>query len=373
MQETQEPNCFMKIINKMNAGQNREDIHLLFKERLLCKSKRYYFCYKKGKLILKNANDKQTIQSVRIHSYLKSFSIYERIFRCVPRCAIVLNEEEFLYSDSGSIFRYSVKNNTVIKEHDFLKGMRNPLSFCVRKDDNIIIDVLYGEYIWNLKKVPVSIYRRQEGDWIKVFDFPSNSITHIHTIIFDQNKQRYLILTGDEDKECGIWESNLDFSTVKPLLCGAQKYRACFAYSSKDGIYYATDTPLEQNYLYKLENSGNLLQICPIPGPCIFSIQKKNCSYFATSVEGNPLLPKWRYMLSRRLGAGVKNRYVHVIKLMKGESLEEVVSLKKDFLPMGLFQFGNVLFPQTDDDYLYIVPQSLALREGTYIVRCNNE
>lgn len=161
-----------------------------------------------------------------------------------------------MYSDHGYIYRYSVTDNNIEIEHKFTQGMNNPLSFSSRYDGNKLVDLLYGEYMWNKTKEPVSIYRRTDGNWNKVFSFPTDTISHIHNIFFDKFKNRYIILTGDDDSESGIWEADINFEYVRPIIKGLQKYRACIAYPTKDAIYYATDTPLEQNYLYKLTESN---------------------------------------------------------------------------------------------------------------------
>lgn len=358
----------------MNYKESEKKLVLIFKENLLCKNDNYFFCYRKGKIVLKDTKSYATIQTLRIHPVFMSFSILERVFRLVPRCAFALNEQEFIYSDHGSIFRYSIKTNSVVKEHTFSKGMSNPLSFCIRRDlNNAIIDVLYGEYIQNDEKGPVAIYKRDNGIWLKVFEFPSNTIKHIHNIIFDKENERYIILTGDNNNESAIWLATINFANVEPIVIGKQKYRACIGYVKSNEIYYATDTPLEQNYLYKLKMDGSVQEICKLPGPCIFGIKKEKYLYIATSVEGNPVLPKWEYMLSSKIGPGLKDRYVHIFRIKENYAHEEILCIKKDFLPMGLFQFGNIIFPSTNDESLYFVPQALVIRNGTYILGLNDE
>lgn len=179
-----------------------------------------------------------------------------------------------------------------------------------------------------------------------------------------------MILTGDGDAQSGIWEADLEFKSVKPIVKGSQKYRACVAYPTQEGIYYGTDTPLRQNYLYKLtERDGGvaLLTLYEMPGPCIFGEVVDDALYMATSVEGNPALGGLRYKLSNKLGEGVKDRYTHIIRCVDGD-VSEIEKMEKDFWPMWLFQFGNAKFPISDDGRVYICPQSCKCRYGTYIV-----
>ena len=334
-------------------------------EKMLAQSGKYILAYKKGYLFLKQSISKNNIQKLKIHHGIRVNSLIERLFRFEPRAAVPLNDNCFIFSDHGAIYEYSVENNSITLRHSFSKGMNNPLSFCIRKNLNgDFIELVYGEYIWNENKGPVSIYKYDLKEWKEVYSFPANTVLHIHNIIFDEINYRYIILTGDSDNESAIWESDIDFNNVRKIVGGAQKYRACIAYPTEMGIYYATDTPLEQNFLYLLSNNGLLKEIYPMPGPCIYGRIYKDSLYMATSVEGDPTLGGWKYRLSSKLGKGVKDRKVHIIKCDKYGNVSEVANLKKDNLPMWLFQFGNAQFPIADDG-IYISTQS-TVEKGTY-------
>lgn len=336
---------------------------------MLCRNSRYLLCYKKGKLLLKDSNTKKTLHTLKIHSSIKSLRLVERLLRYEPRASVSIDENTFLYSDHGFIYRYDARSNVATAEHKFDKGMNNPISFCTRYDkDGKLVDLLYGEYIWNQNHGPVAVYRRINEKWIKVYEFPVNTILHIHNIVYDKYRNRYLILTGDTDNESGIWEADYNFKNVNPIIKGLQKYRACVAFPTAEGIFYATDTPLETNYLYKLienENRMEINEICKMPGPCIFGRILNDTLYLATSVEGDPTLGKIRYKFSNKLGRGVVDRYSHLIQF-KNNEVKEIGKFKKDCLPMWIFQFGNMQFSQSDDEKLYICPQSCVNKYGTY-------
>lgn len=335
------------------------------KEKMLAQNRKYILAYKNGCIVLKQADGLTEIKKLRIHSQIKSISIIERLLRFEPRAAVALSDESFLYSDHGAVFEYDVNKNLTTPIHSFSKGMNNPLSFCVRRGmDEKIVEVVYGEYIWNENKGPVSIYRYNLEEWTEVYSFPSNTVLHIHNVIYDDARNHYLILTGDSDEESAIWEADIDFKNVKKIVGGSQKYRACIAYPTIDGIYYATDTPLEQNYLYFLSNDGELKEIYRMPGPCIYGRVFNDALYMATSVEGDPTLGRWKYRLSNKLGKGVKDRKVHLIRCDNAGNVAEVGTFKKDALPMWLFQFGNALFPPANDG-VYISTQGTA-EKGTY-------
>lgn len=342
----------------------------LLKEVLLCENDKYLLCYHRGKLIIRKSEDYNIVKTFHLHGGIRSIPIVERLLRLVPRTAVSISKDDFIFSHDGKIYRYTVNNNALCIEHYFINGMKNPIVFNAEyNDDGEIVDLLYGEYFWNEEKGPVSIYRRRESHWNKVYTFPPHTIQHIHNIIYDKFKKRYLILTGDSDEESGIWEADVEFNKVTPILRGSQKYRACVLLTTNKDIFYITDTPLEYNYVYRLSIDNTIQEIAEISGPCIFGVEKGGSLYFATSVEGDPSLGGWKYRLSNKLGNGVKDRYSHLYKLSQDGVLKEITKMQKDFFPMWLFEFGNMKFPFSSNKNVYVCPQSLKAKYGTYVLK----
>lgn len=331
------------------------------KQRLLYADEDSTLSYRRGYLIYRT--DKQTVKC-KIGGRYNSISLVERLMRKEPRCAVRVDLAHILISFEGQILNYSINDNRAIVEHEFSKGMNNPLEFlCFQNPSTSKTEVLYGEYIWNENKGPVSIYRRRDGKWTVAYTFPDKTITHIHNVINDEFRHGFIILTGDEDSESGIWFADYDFKTVKPILLGSQQYRACVAFPVENGIYYATDTPLEKNYVYYVPLNDNIVAQCvekkyEMPGPCIYGCEFGSYMYFSTSVEPDSSLNKWRYRFTYKLGEGVKDRYSHIIRGNSEGEFDDVYQFKKDLLPIWLFQFGNVLFPKNDGRELFAVLQS---------------
>lgn len=336
-------------------------------EKVLAISKTLAFCYKSGCIILRNKNTKELVSKKRIHSRVKSFFILERLMRLEPRVAVALSEEVFLFSDHGKILKYDARDNAVQEIHSFARGMNNPLSFCTREENGKATEIIYGEYIWNQNMDAVSIYKYDLRTWKEVYSFPANSIKHIHNVFYDCFENCYIIVTGDDDHESAIWKADVEFKNVEKIVGDSQKYRACVVYPTEKGLFYATDTPLEQNWLYFLDKNNNLHEVHKMPGPCIYGRVFRDALYLATSVEGDPTLGGWKYRLSNKLGRGVYDRYVHIYRCNKDGVVEHIAKLKKDIFPMWLFQFGNAQFPPADDG-LYISTQS-TVEKGTYKVK----
>ena len=346
-------------------------MELFSQERVLYISDDEVLSYKHGHLLYRNRNN--VSQYVTIGNMVNKVQFIERIMRKEPRCATKVDKEHFIISFCGLILNYEITTNTIKIEHKFDKGMNNPLQFLnyFSKEDREQT-VYYGEYIWNSNKGPVSIFKRNSGKWAKVYSFPANTITHIHNIFYDQYRNSFIILTGDKDFESGIWKADVDFKNVQPVLVGKQQYRSCVAFPVKDGIIYATDTPLEKNYIYHviIDKDFNVKQITrefDLYGPCIYGCEYNNSFYFANSVEPDSSLSKWQYRFTYKLGEGVLDNASHLIKRNEDGEYEEIASVKKDILPMWLFQFGNILFPQNNSSHFYGVLQGCKQGHGVTV------
>lgn len=330
--------------------------------------------YKKGVLYAHKQPEDQpnpiaSLPASVVRRFLCKIRLTERLLRLEPRCAFHLAEKTFLVSWSGGIWRVDVTNGTITKEHSYRNGMNNPLDFAdLTGLSQIDYTLVYGEYFSNPDKKAVSVFARKENRWEEIYTFAAGTIQHIHRILPDPVQDRILILTGDDDDSSGIWETRDGFQTVQPLLVGNQRYRACVAFPNETGIVYATDTPLQENAIYQLRESEDGIsshKLFSMPGPCIFGMQQQSPGgwdnyIMATSVEPDSRLSGWRYKLTYCLGDGVRDRECHIIMGNEKKGFSEQLSLRKDFLPMTLFQFGNVKFPrQEHKTTIYAVPQSI--------------
>lgn len=346
------------------------------KGKILCVTNKYKICYKYGKIYVADL-DGEILLSFHVLSGMKRvcsyFRMLERVMRLEARCAILIGEEEFLISCNGKIFRIDMENSIYLAEHKYRGNMLNPISFC--KTDNIPDvkpDVLYGEYMWNEKKEEVYIWGRVAGEWKILVCFPKGTITHIHQIVYDKYRDEFLIATGDSNEESGIWSVDKQFRKLTPIVKGKQVFRSCFLFPVEDGIIYTTDTPLELNAIYKVEYRKNnkITKIKDIPGPCIFAKQIPEGFVFATSVEPDSALSTMRYRVTYKLGAGVRDRWSHIF-MYSNDVVEEIGKLRKDILPMWLFQFGNCQFADNYgdryEDIIYIYPTAVQKYDGKTI------
>lgn len=340
---------------------NKEDksIELYKGYKPLCYlSKDKVLVFKNMKFYSFNINKKSfsyicSLSNGKYNNFLSKFRIFQRVLRLEPRTAELVNENEVLVSFKGNIFLLDIKKRELLNIHTFRDGMSSVLSFCCIKNikgfDN---GIYYGEYFSNKGKEPTSIFKYDEENrcFTKVFTFEENTINHIHQILPDKYRNRIWIFTGDFGSAAAIWYTDDNFITVNKCLYNKQLYRACKAFVIPKGIIYATDTPLEQNYIRIIElqedNKIKEKNLFEINGSSIYGVECNGHYIWSTTVE--PYCDenyKISMLFSYRRGTGIKSWHSEIISLnLKENTLNRINIYKKDIYPMGLFQFGSIMF-----------------------------
>ncbi|SCZ78643.1 hypothetical protein [Pseudobutyrivibrio xylanivorans] len=347
--------------------------------KLICYSNKYFIFSKGPKIFISSDINCREYKTVNIpvgslKQMLGSARLFARALRLEPRCGIFVDDTTALITYHGAIYRVDCTNGQIELEHNFRAEMNNPLNLVKIQGISGFEDgIYYGEYFLNHEGTAVNIYKRDNNaSWNVIYTFPAGSIYHIHGLVPCKEKDCVYILTGDKDAESGIYEARNGFQDVKVIVSGKQAYRACVALPTENGLLYTTDTPLETNYLYYLDfETKELKVISEINGPCIYGrLVSNNEMVFSTSVEPDSRLPRWKYELSKKVGPGVKDNYSHVYiaSYENGNiDIEEVFKAKKDILPMGIGQFGAIMFPAGEGD-LYITGQALRKYDNKTVV-----
>lgn len=347
--------------------------------KYLCKNGKYTLYSNGNKIYVydKSEGSFRVIGELPLDSKLKPFKsirMVQRLLRLEPRCAIPADNDTMILSHRGHVYRVVPEKGQIIPEHGFRSDMNNLLSFCkIRQIDGFEDGILYGEYFGNNNREEVSIYHRNKvGEWHKVYSFKAGQIQHIHGLVPHKNWKSVLILTGDKDEESAIWEAKDNFKSVKRLVGGSQRYRSCVAFPCDDGLIFVTDTPLEENALYHLsKKNGEIMikKIIDISGPSIYGcFGSDGRMVFSTTVEPDSSLKRLRYFFTRKLGAGVEDRYSHVYSGSLEEGFNEIMKGKKDWLPMSLFGFGTFQIPSVSDKGIILTGQSIKRYDGKTII-----
>jgi hypothetical protein len=207
--------------------------------------------------------------------------------------------------------------------HVLQRGTR-PLNIAVGPDGR----VYWGEYFDNAARDAVHIYGSDEnGDnWRVAYSFQAGQIRHVHNVVYDSVQKCFWILTGDIEEECRILRASSDWTAVQAVVAGNQQARAVAAIPREDGLYFASDTPLEQNHIYRLDSLGRIERLADISGSVLCGCSAGGGMFFTTMVEPS---------------AVNVDRSVRVYGGEPDEKWVDLQSWQKDWWPQKLFQYGN--------------------------------
>jgi hypothetical protein len=241
----------------------------------------------------------------------------------------------------------AMPNATELRQtHRITRGMR-PLHITATPSGT----VYWGEYFDNPARDEVHVYASRDAGatWSVVYTFPKGAIRHVHNIIHDRWHNCLWVLTGDYGNECRILRASCDFSQIDIVLQGNQQARAVAAIPMQDGLYFATDTPLEPNHICRLGRNGTLTQISTISSSSIHGCSVGQGLFFSTMVEPSKVNPDRSV---RIYGADIRNP----------TEWSALLAWEKDLWPMGLFQYGNAFFPDGENATDYLALTTIAVR-----------
>jgi hypothetical protein len=198
--------------------------------------------------------------------------------------------------------------------------------------------VFWGEYFDNPSREEVHIYGSADSGmtWSVAYTFPKGAIRHIHNIVHDPWQQCLWLFTGDCGDECRILRASCDFGTVDVVRQGKQQARAVAAVPTEDGLYFASDTPLEQNFIYRLDRQGNLSRLTAISSSSIYGCRVGKLLFFSTMVEPSEVN---RDGIVRVYGSNT----------LAPQEWHSALSWHKDPWPMRSFQYGNAFLPDGEN------------------------
>jgi hypothetical protein len=240
--------------------------------------------------------------------------------------------------------------------HRIQRGTR-PLNICATPAGH----VFWGEYFDNKARSEVHIYASTDGGetWQIAHTFAAGEIRHVHNIVYDQWQDCLWIFTGDYGKECRILRASFDvkavdfktrdFKIVDEVLAGNQQARAVAAVPTREGLYFASDTPLEQNYIYLLDRPGETHQLCEIPSSSIAGCRNSQGIFFSTMVEPSRVNP---------------TKYAEVFGSAGGTRWHSLGQWRKNHWPMRFFQYGAVFFPAGGNHSDLLAISTIALTGG---------
>ncbi len=295
--------------------------------------------------------------------------IARRILRIGPTAAVAVNDTQALILNGSHIERLDIASGKLQREFTLPDGKRFLTLHRVAGIPGFADGFYGGEYWANEHtRAPVAIWFRplHAPDWRMIHQFQAGSIDHIHTIVPDVHRGCLWILTGDFGDGAGIWQVHDQFQAVTPILRGEQRYRAAWLYPTANALFYATDSQLEPNHLYRAsERAGGWAvdAIAPLEGSSIYSCNAADVVHFSTTVE--PGMPTGRLadLFDRRPGPGIADRYAYLYRFSPQTGLQCLRRAEKDAWPMRLAQFGTFHFCQSASDKGVVYAYGAAIKK----------
>lgn len=256
-------------------------------------------------------------------------SLTARLFRDGFHALAVLPSGGIVAAIPSAILSLRPGESEFRRTHAILRGTR-PLHITAVPNGAIY----FGEYFDNPGRDEVHIYASTDGGetWNVAYTFPKRAIRHVHNIVYDPWANCLWVLTGDYGDECRILRAACDFGTVETVLQGKQQARAVAAVPAENGLFFPTDTPLEQNFVYHFGHAGTLSQLAPISSSSIYGCRVGNHVFFSTMVEPSEIN---RDREVRIYGADAN----------RTAAWQPLLSWQKDRWPLRFFQYGNAFLP----------------------------
>jgi len=238
--------------------------------------------------------------------------------------------------------------------HRLGRGTR-PLHIASAPDSTLY----WGEYFDNPLRDTVHIYRSIDfgENWKIAYTFPQSAVRHVHNIVHDPWQNCLWILTGDNGPECRILRASYDLQSVETVLSGSQQARAVAAVPTEQGLTFSSDTPLEGNFVYRIDCGGKSNKLANLAASSIYGCRVGNHIFFSTMVEPSQA-----------------NREQSVF--IYGEHLDgswhRELAWKKDPWPLRYFQYGNAMLPDGNNSTDLLAVSTTAVQPGdgtTFIYR----
>ncbi len=261
----------------------------------------------------------------------------------------VLDDQTMVGAVPGAIVTHSADSRDFEVTHRVQRGTR-PLHITAVPSG----ELYWGEYFDNRERAEVHIYGSHDRGrtWAIVYTFPAGSIRHVHNIVYDGFGDSLWILTGDNGEECQVLRASCDLRSVDLVLGGNQQARAVAAFPMPDGLYLSTDTPSEQNHVYRLNRAGDVERVCKLTSSSIYGCGVSAAMFFSTMVEPS---------------AVNTGREVQIVGSRDGAQWQALAEWRKDNLPMRYFQYGNAFLPDGENTTRYLAATTIAVEQDDLV------
>lgn len=289
-----------------------------------------------------------TIPVSKTDAFLSSSRLLSRLSRREVNHIRSVGSNQFVCFSFGDIYLID-DNERSITRIGKIEGSR-PLSICVSG-----CEIYYGLYgaLQDFDTVPLYCYSLNKKEWSEYYKF--KKIRHIHGVFWDPFESKLWVTTGDNDAESMIlfFDGN---DCPEVVVEGSQQARAVTLLFTEDYIFFATDAPQKQNYIYRIERASRQIEkLQAVGGPVFWGRKVGESLFFSTVVEPSHFNKTDKSELWQSFD--------------DGNSWQKVLSFKRSFLNGKLFQYGQLRFPNGSGDGKHLYFSSYATKQDNTIMK----
>ncbi|AOE50147.1 hypothetical protein [Kangiella sediminilitoris] len=249
-----------------------------------------------------------------------------------------LGLHHFVATDDGCFYAIFNRKLYKLNQHGIVlsgpEKIQEGRPLCVAVQGNKLI---YGAYSSNEKRQPMRLFSYDGDEHHTLYKF--QGIRHIHGVFNDPYTAALYLTTGDYGDEAGIWKySNGELTKI---IGGGQQTRAVQLLFDEQYIYYSTDTPLEENHIYRISRSDySVSLLAEVASSVFYGCKLGSYKFFSTVAEPSEVNTSDHIQLW-----GCLNEGAWVL----------LSNYKKDMLPMKYFQYGQLMFPHIKKEGEFLI------------------
>jgi len=291
------------------------------------------------------------LKSSTLSSIVSKFRLFARLLRLQIDYLIPIDNKVVVFAYK-KIYVFD-ENAKEVNESPIVGS--KPLSVCCSDGK-----LYYGEYCSNRERKEIRIFCSENSgiDWEVAWEF--SSVRHVHGVFVDPYDNSIWVTTGDSNDEAAIWRTDDGFKTLDKILTGSQQVRAVHLLFDEQFVYYGSDAPAEENYIYRMcKSTFEIQKLTEVGNSVFFACKVGDNLFFSTAVEPSEVN---------------LSKHSEIWHSRTGQDWSKVCSFKKDRLSMKYFQYGQISFPNGngDNENLWFTPNALKYDNCTFRIPINS-